>query len=114
MIKVAAFALPTTVKKQPCLYCKAICRKVVLMAWQDIVITIVQISLAGALLPSVFKKDGKPALATSIMTSMALAVLSITFATLSLWFSAASTLVAAAIWVVLGVQRAMNNRRIRD
>jgi len=74
------------------------------MEWQDLVITMVQISLAGALLPSVFKPD-KPALASSIMSSSLLAILAFTFATLSLWFAAFSTMLGCAVWVVLGAQK---------
>jgi predicted cation transporter len=74
------------------------------MAWQDIVIAIVQVSLALALLPSVFKKD-KPALATSIMTGVLLTILAFTFATLSLSFSAFATMSGAALWYVLAVQK---------
>ena len=81
------------------------------MAWQDIVIAIVQVSLAVALLPSVFKKGRKPAFLTSIMTSSALVVLAFTFATLSLWLSAISTILVSLIWFVLAAQKIMINRK---
>jgi predicted membrane protein len=82
------------------------------MAWQDIVITIVQILLAAALLPSVYKPD-KPALASSVLSSSLLAVLAFTFATLSLWFAAFSTLLGCMIWIILGIQKYRINRAQR-
>jgi hypothetical protein len=80
------------------------------MAWQDIVISFVQVALAAALLPSVFKPD-KPALASSIMSSSLLAILAFTFATLSLWFAAFSTMLGCLVWIVLGVQKYRINRK---
>lgn len=74
------------------------------MAWQDIIIAAGQWVFLLALLPSIFGKD-KPALATSIATSVVLAVLAFTYATLSLWVSTISGILVSSAWLVLAVQK---------
>ncbi len=73
------------------------------MSWQDIALTIANLSFAIALLPSVFSKD-KPAVATSLLTVAGLTVTAVTFASLSLWFSMTVVLITAMIWLTLAFQ----------
>ena len=80
------------------------------MIWQDIVLSIGQWVFAIALLPSVFGKD-KPALVSSLITGSVLTVFAFTFATLSLWISAISTVLVSLIWFVLAGQKIMINRK---
>ena len=74
------------------------------MAWQDIIIAAGQWVFLLALLPSIFRKD-KPALTTSIATSVVLAVLAFTYATLSLWISTISGILVSVAWFTLAVQK---------
>ena len=80
------------------------------MIWQDIVISIGQWVFAIALLPSVFGK-AKPALSSSLIIGSVLAVFVFTFASLSLWISAVSTIAGSLIWFVLAAQKIMINRK---
>ncbi len=74
------------------------------MAWQDIIIAAGQWVFLLALLPSIFGKD-KPALATSILTGVVLAVLAFTYSTLSLWVSTISGILVSSGWFTLAVQK---------
>lgn len=73
------------------------------MPWQDIVIAVVQWVFALTLLPSVLSED-KPALATSVLTGIVLAVLAFTFSTLNLWNATLSTAVVSIMWWILAFQ----------
>lgn len=79
------------------------------MAWQDIIIAIGQWVFLLALLPSIFGKD-KPALATSILTGVVLAVFAVTFATLSFWTSAISSIIVSGAWFMLAAQKYRINK----
>ena len=79
------------------------------MAWQDFVFAGGQWVFIIALLPSILGKD-KPALSTSVMTSVVLVAFAVSFATLSLWISAVSTACSAAAWVILGIQKHISTR----
>lgn len=70
------------------------------MPWQDAVLTGGALVLFIALLPSVFSKS-KPAAATSIMTGIVLAIFSVTYTTLGLWFAATTTGITSLTWFVL-------------
>jgi len=74
------------------------------MTWQDIIIAAGQWVFLLALLPSILGKD-KPALTTSIATSVVLAVLAFTYATLSLWISTISATLVSSAWLTLAVQK---------
>ena len=74
------------------------------MAWQDIIIAAGQWVFLLALLPSILGKD-KPALATSILTGIVLAVLAFTYATLSLRISTISAILVSVVWFTLAVQK---------
>jgi hypothetical protein len=79
------------------------------MAWQDIVISIAQLSFIFALLPSIRSKD-KPATATSIMNAVLIFTIATCLLTLKLWFSAASAYIVTIAWVILAVQKIKLNR----
>ena len=74
------------------------------MAWQDIIIAAGQWVFLLALLPSIFGKD-KPALATSILTGVVLAVLAFAYATLMLWISTLSAILVSLGWFTLAAQK---------
>lgn len=80
------------------------------MAWQDFIFAGGQWVFIVALLPSIMGKD-KPALFTSIVTTMALILFVISFASLSLWISAVSTACSTAAWTILAVQKYLIIRR---
>ncbi len=73
------------------------------MVWQDVVITIGNVTLALALLPTVLG-ERKPALLTSGLTSSMLGVQAIAIGSLGLWFAAGSLVVSSALWAVLLLQ----------
>lgn len=56
------------------------------MSWQDIVIALCQLAFLPSILPTIFGND-KPALSTSIMNTIIVATITITMATMQLWFS---------------------------
>ena len=72
--------------------------------WQDIVITIIQGTLAVALIPTILGSQ-KPALLTSAMNTIALAFLAFTFSTLGLLISTGTTTAVTIMWAILWVQR---------
>lgn len=74
------------------------------MQWQDIVFTVGAGLFIVALLPSVFSKN-KPDIKTSLLTATILTVFSMTYATLSLYFSAVVTMATAALWGFLAWQK---------
>lgn len=74
------------------------------MQWQDIVLACGSLIFTIALIPSVRSKH-KPALATSTITFCVLVTFTVTYATLSLWFSAASTFINSIAWLVLAIQK---------
>lgn len=80
------------------------------MIWQDIVLAGAQIFFAVSLLPSVFSKD-KPALATSIMTSLMLYVICFVNYTLGLYGAALGLFLVASLWGTLAVQKFRENKK---
>lgn len=74
------------------------------MLWQDWVISIGQLGLVAALIPTIRGKD-KPALLTSIVTGLILATFAFTFFTLSLWTSSVTSIISAASWFLLAFQK---------
>ncbi len=73
--------------------------------WQDVLLAIVNWTLFVSLIPTVLSKTQKPTLLTSILTAVALAAITFTYATLSLWFAALPVLLTASAWFVLAYQR---------
>lgn len=74
------------------------------MLWQDWVISIGQLGLVAALIPTIKGKD-KPALFTSLLTGAILTIFAFTFSTLSLWTSTITSLISAASWFLLAYQK---------
>ena len=76
---------------------------------QDIILTVGALFFIAGLLPSILS-DSKPAAITSLVNGSVLAIFSITYATLSLWFTAATTAATAVCWWILAVQKHRSNR----
>ena len=74
------------------------------MIWQDIVIAVASWAASFALIPSILSQD-KPALWSSVMTFVIVTTFGICYATLGLWWAAASSWILAALWLVLAVQK---------
>jgi len=83
------------------------------MVWQDIVISIGSWLFIIALIPSIRGKE-KPPVSTSILTGSVLAVFSLTYATLELWISVASTALLAGAWFILAVQKGFSFQKRKD
>ena len=79
------------------------------MIWQDIVITIVIIVFTYALIPQIYQgfkqKKGLINLQTSIITSLGLGVISFTYFTLELYFSAIMAFINGILWIMLFFQK---------
>lgn len=74
------------------------------MIWQDYIITVGCFGFALALLPSIFGKN-KPSKASCLITVVLLTIISFAFATLKLWLSMASELIAIIAWLILYFQQ---------
>jgi hypothetical protein len=78
------------------------------MVWQDVIITICIIAFSYALIPQIilgFKKKKKLiAFQTALITSIGMFILSITYITLGLPFSAIMGLITAMLWAILLIQ----------
>ena len=83
------------------------------MTWQDIVLSVGSWIFTVALIPSVVSKD-KPALASSLMTGIVLAVYAIVYMTLALWTAAASTILVAGMWFTLAIQKYRADRKTKN
>lgn len=82
------------------------------MSWQDLLFAVGSIVFAIALVPSIRSAD-KPALSTSLLTGGVLATYVVAFATLNLWYAAATDAVCVAAWFVLAWQVWSSPRLIR-
>jgi hypothetical protein len=74
------------------------------MIWQDAVFSVGSIVFAIALVPATLHKD-KPPLTTSIPTALVLGIFGLTYTTLNLWYSAATTAMTCLLWTILLVQK---------
>lgn len=78
------------------------------MAWQDITITICILAFSYALIPQIVKgfKNKKSLIATqtSLITSIGMFAIAITYITLNLTFSAIIALLTGALWATLFIQ----------
>lgn len=79
------------------------------MHWQDVVLTIGQIIFIVALFPSILSKD-KPALQTSILTSVVSFSIAIVYVTLSIKLAAISAGINGLLWLILAVQKYKTKR----
>lgn len=77
--------------------------------WQDTVIAICQLMFLPSMIPTLRGKD-KPAISTSIMNGIIVTVITLTFVTLSLWFSVITGATTALIWFTLAVQKIRMNK----
>ena len=73
--------------------------------WQDIVITICLILFSYALLPQIYqgfkKRKALINLQTSLLTTLGMYVLTITYFTLELTFSTAIAFITGTLWAIL-------------
>jgi hypothetical protein len=72
--------------------------------WQDTVIAICQFLFVVSLIPSVRSKD-KPALATSLLSAVLVAIITATLFTLKLWLTTISAAMICVLWSVLAWQK---------
>ena len=75
-------------------------------SWQDLILSIGGLFFVIALLPSVFSKN-KPALLTSVMNGVILAIFAVVYCTLSLWFSAFTLGMTCITWFILAIQKGL-------
>jgi predicted branched-subunit amino acid permease len=74
------------------------------MRWQDAVLTGCNIVLIAALIPTVLSAKQKPAISTSVITGMVIALMSAVFFTLALWLAATTALVECCLWAIIAGQ----------
>jgi len=74
------------------------------MHWQDFVLASATVAFIIALMPTVLSRTEKPALPTSMLTTVILCVVTLAYLTLSLWVTAAVTSVETLLWAILIVQ----------
>lgn len=72
--------------------------------WQDVVLAISILGFNFALLPTIFTKH-KPHATTGILTALFQLSALIVFVSLSLWYSAAMSLLNASLWIVIVIQK---------
>ena len=81
------------------------------IAWQDMVITIALTIFSVSLIPQVYygfkKRKGYITLKTSVPTFLGLCVIIVAYSSLGLVFSSIMTMAAAAMWLLLLIQRMM-------
>jgi hypothetical protein len=80
--------------------------------WQDIIISAGGVFFTVALIPSLIGKN-KPAVGTSVPTSIILFVMILTYASLGLWMSAVMNAVMCFLWAVLAFQQITINRKTK-
>lgn len=78
--------------------------------WQDTVIALCQLAFLPSMLPTLLGTD-KPALKTSAANALIVSIITITLATLQLWFSVVTGALTASIWAVLAIQKYKIDRR---
>lgn len=74
------------------------------LSWQDLTFAAGSVVFALALLPTVLGRH-KPELSTSAVTAAVLAVYVGAFASLGLWWAAATDGLTTALWAVIAAQR---------
>jgi hypothetical protein len=72
---------------------------------QDLIFTVGSLIFVVALVPSLRSPHNKPALSTSVVTGIVLAVFALTYATLALWFSTIATALTSVMWLTLAFQK---------
>lgn len=71
---------------------------------QDFILTVGTLAFIVALIPTI-RSSAKPALSTSLLTLGVLLIFSAVYASLGLWFSAATAIANGACWLILAVQK---------
>jgi len=78
------------------------------MVWQDIVITIVIIFFSYALVPQIIRgfreKRGLMAFQTTLITSVGMFAIAITYLTMNLFFSTIMAFITGTLWTILFIQ----------
>lgn len=74
------------------------------MHWQDWIFTIGTLIFVASLIPSITGPN-KPSVYTSIPSAIVLAIFSLTYISLSFWFSAIATTTTAICWSILAIQK---------
>ncbi len=80
------------------------------MQWQDMVLTGGQWILIIGLLPTIFHKE-KPAVSTSVITGVVLAIFAFSFYTLTLTGTAITVLANSGLWWILAYQGYKKRKR---
>jgi len=79
------------------------------MVWQDTIITACILLFSYALIPQIYqgfkKKKGLINFQTSLITSTGMYILSLTYLTLKLYFSAIVGLITGTLWLILLIQK---------
>ena len=74
------------------------------MSWQDIVLSVGSFIFVISLFPSVLSKD-KPAITTSIINGVVLAIYVFTYFSMGLSITALSCFILAVLWFILAFQK---------
>jgi hypothetical protein len=74
------------------------------MSWQDIILSVGNLLLGIALIPSIISSH-KPALLTSLLQGCILLTFGIVYASLGLWVSVGAISLSVVLWFVLVVQK---------
>lgn len=80
------------------------------MLWQDIILTICQLTFVAALFPTIISKD-KPAFATSVINAAVLCIVGVVNITLQLYGFAISVFILAIGWGILAFQKQSQSRK---
>lgn len=80
------------------------------MIWQDIVLTICQLTFVVALFPTIFSKD-KPSFSTSLINTIVLLIVGVVNITLQLYGFAVSVFILAIAWGTLAVQKYLIDKK---
>lgn len=75
------------------------------MAWQDLAIVAIQIMFTVTLVPTAMRPDAHVPLATSLPTTLGLYGLAVIFASLDLYWGAASSMATGTIWLWILIKR---------
>lgn len=82
------------------------------MQWQDIVLSVGSWVFIAALIPTILGTE-KPALSSSVLTGLVLAVFAGVYGSLGLWTSALSAAALSAGWWVLAWQKYRAGRMVK-
>ena len=80
------------------------------MIWQDIILTICQMTFVVALVPTILSKD-KPSFSTSLINAIVLCIVVAVNITLRLYGFAVSVFILAIAWGILAVQKFLIDRK---